>query len=187
MENPADSTKDAWFLERPSFSVSPPPPLRPTHRGLYKGGRRGPGRDCVCTNTRARWRARELRGGSSLVILSLSTINLEAWFSSLGTEERNRGRPAGASEWKDPGPGIAGIKDALWLLPKRSVEWRDKTSAWVLRSLSDRSARAPTAHTVGFSPGCFMANDTCFIVSSFNYQRAPTTPRHSVTYCHWPI
>lgn len=35
---------------------------------------------------------------------------------------------------------------------EREREWRDKTSAWVLRSLSDRSARSTTAHTVRFSP-----------------------------------
>lgn len=49
----------------------------------------------------------------------------------------------------------------------------DKMSAWV-PGLSDRSRYGPHR---GFSPGCFMADDMCFIVSSFNYLRAPTT-RH---------
>lgn len=70
---------------------------------------------------------------------------------------------------------------------EREREWRDKTSAWVLRSLSDRSRALLRPTPYALARPCFMANDTCFIVSSFNYQRAPTTPRHSVTYCHWPI
>ena len=80
--------------------------------------------------------------GSSLVILSLSTISVEAWFSSSG----GKGSVAVRQRGRIRRSAIAGIKDALWLLPKRSGEWRDKTSAWVLRSLSDRSVRSYSPH-----------------------------------------